>query len=117
MLKLTNMLKICNKNNSFRRSLCNLAVNNNYFNYYDNNEDLFIEKLNYDKNKKCLTITKKPYYLDENYIKNYFEKNEKLDIICENLGNKCFNCDGTGYILNKKLNYDLCKICNGNGIY
>ena len=73
--------KNCNKNNLFKRSLYNLALDNKYFKYYNNdnnNENLFIEKINYHVKKRYLTITKQPYYLDENYVKeNYFEKFKK----------------------------------------
>ena len=113
--------KNCNKNNLFKRSLYNLALDNKYFQYYNNdnnNENLFIEKINYHVKKRYLTITKQPYYLDENYVKeNYFEKFKKMNMIHESSGSKCFNCNGIGYILNTNLKYDLCNLCNGNGIY
>jgi hypothetical protein len=117
--------KSYNKNNLFKRSLCNLALDDKYFQYYNdsNDENLFIDKINYDTKKRYLTITKQPYYLDEDYIKenyvkeNYFEKLKKMNMICESSGSKCLNCNGSGYILNKKLKYDLCGLCNGNGIY
>ena len=114
--------KNCNKNNLFKRSLCNLALDNKYFQYYNNdndnnNENLFIEKINYNTKKRYLTITKQPYYLDEDYIKeNYFQKLKKMNIICESSGSKCFICDGTGLTFNG-LKYDVCSLCNGNGIY
>ncbi len=107
-----NIVKNFYKNNLFKRSLCNLAFNNN--------EDLFIEKINYDTKIKYLTTTKQPHYLEKDYDyieENFFEKLKKLDIICESTGSKCINCNGTGYILNKFLEYDLCRLCNGNGIY
>ena len=111
-----NIIKNCN-NNLFKRSLCNLALDNKYFEYYNNNEDLFIEKINYDTKKRYLSITKQPYYLDEDYVEeNYFEKLKKTHIICESSGSKCFNCDGTGLTFNG-FKYDLCSLCNGNGIY
>ena len=93
--------------------------NNDNFHDYDdyNNKDLFIEKVNYNNVKKYFTITKEPYYLDEDYIKKYnFEKFKKIDIICENVGSKCFNCNGSGYILNEIMKYDKCTICNGTGL-
>ena len=117
-----NIIKNYNKNNLFKRSLCNLALNNYYDNYDnydndDNNEDLFIEKIKYDNKKKYFSITKQPYYLDEDYIKKiYFEKLKKINIICESSGSKCFKCNDTGYILNN-FKYDLCPLCNRNGIY
>tara|TARA_X000001036_G_C20247715_1_gene630816 strand:- start:1 stop:393 length:393 start_codon:yes stop_codon:yes gene_type:complete len=126
------IIRNSNKNNLFKRSLCNLALDNNHFQYNnydnydnydnddnnDNNEDLFIEKIKYDNKKKYFSITKQPYYLDEDYNikKNYFEKLKKINIICESSGSKCFKCNGIGYVLNK-FNYDLCPLCNGNGIY
>jgi len=127
-----NIIKNCN-NNLFKRSLCNLALDNKYFEYYNdyndnnnnnnnnnNNEDLFIEKINYDTKKRYLSITKQPYYLDEDsndiVEENYFEKLKKTHIICESSGSKCFNCHGTGLTFNG-FKYDLCSLCNGNGIY
>ena len=117
-----NIIKNYNKYNLFKHSLCNLALDNNHFNYdnYDNNEDLFIEKVKYDNKKKYFSITKQPYYLDKDYIKeNYFKKLKKIkkiELICESTGNKCFNCHGSGYTFNG-LSYDLCILCNGNGMY
>tara|TARA_B100001093_G_scaffold278358_1_gene266073 strand:+ start:914 stop:1294 length:381 start_codon:yes stop_codon:yes gene_type:complete len=116
--------KNCNKNNLFKRSLCNLALDNKYFQYYNNdnndynnNENLFIEKVNYDTKKRYLIITKHPYYLDEDYVKeNYFEKLKKMNIIYESSGSKCFNCHGTGLTFNG-FKYEICSLCNGNGIY
>ena len=74
-----NIMKNYNKNNLFKRSLCNLEYNHYYYDHDNNNdEDLFIEKINYNAKKKYLTITKHPYYLDEEYIKeNYFKKFKK----------------------------------------
>ena len=92
-----------NKNNLFKRSLCNLAINNDY---------LFIEKINYHIKKKYLTITKKPYYLDEDFKIEDFKKMHN----CLDSGNICIICNGNGYILNKNLKYDVCKFCNGSGI-
>lgn len=108
-----------NKNNLFKRSLCNLALDDKYFQYYNDNNDenLFIDKITYDTKKRYLTITKQPYYLDEDYIKeNYFKKLKKMNMIYESSGSKCFNCHGTGFTFNG-LKYDLCNLCNGNGIY
>ena len=101
-----------NKFNFIKSYYCNLAVNFDDCNNYD---DLFIEEIKYDNIKKYFYETKKPYYLDDFYIK---EKNmEKMNIICESTGSKCILCNGTGYNLNEYLKYDLCKLCNGNGIY
>ena len=110
-----NIIKSYNKNNLFKRSLCNLEYNHYYD--YNNDEDLYIEKINYDNKKKYFSITKHPYYLDEDYIEeNYFKKLKKINIICESTRSKCFNCHSTGLTYNG-LKYDLCKLCNGNGIY
>ena len=123
------IVKNLNKNlnkNLFNRSLCNLALDNKYLHNIiddmndininnDINEDLFIEKINYNVKKKYLTITKQPYYLDEDYIKENY-KYKKTHMICESLGSKCYICDGKGMVFNG-INYDICSLCNGNGIY
>ena len=97
-------------------------------------------KLNYNllkniKLRKYTNALNLNYKFEENYDnyeeiinkENFYNQKCINHIINNNLGSKCFNCNGSGWIYtedknnlnliknNIKMKYELCLVCNGRG--